>query len=465
MSILTTLKEIEALKEVPDDQLNWLIDNGEILDLEKGDYLFKPGDPIDQLLIMLEGQAVIKIQQGNQFRMVNTLEALSITGYLPYSRADKAFGYAQISKPTKLLTLEKASFREMITQQEDLTTALVHLMSTRIREFTKSQQLDDKMMSLGKLSAGLAHELNNPSAAIVRSAQALSSHLKAVPESFKRIIKTKMTEDQVDLVNKVLFAKMEAGTQSLSMMDRSEKEDDLIDWLDDEAIEDSDDIAENLVEFGIEASDLDEIKDAVGTLELPAVIGWINQMLTTERLVGEIEEASQRINKLVTSIKGYTHMDQAPEKIPTDVHKGLESTLTMLNHKINNTGIKVKREFQSDLEEPSILVSEMNQVWTNLIDNAIDAMETSEVQELTLRTFAEGDHVYVVIGDSGTGIPEEIQDKVFDPFFTTKEVGKGTGLGMEVVHRIVTNQHSGSISFTSEPGKTEFKVCLPINSN
>ena len=248
-------------------------------------------------------------------------------------------------------------------------------------------------------------------------------------------------------------------------MERSEKEDDLLDWLDDNEIDDSDTIAENLVEFGYEVDDLDDMKDEISENSLPAVIKWINQTITTNRLIGEIEEASQRINKLVTSIKSYTHMDQAPEKAATDIHIGINNTLTMLNHKINGAGIEIQKDFEDGLPQPEILASEMNQVWTNLIDNAVDAMDGAEKKILTIRTFKDREFVNVIIGDSGSGIPQDIQDKIFDPFFTTKEVGKGTGLGMEVVQRIIKRQHNGAITFTSEPGKTEFKVCLPVNSN
>ena len=465
MEIRAQLKQIEVFQGVPDEQLQWLVDNGEVLDYEEGDHLFKPGDSIDQLLILLEGHAVIKIQQGNQFRVVGNFEKGNITGLLPYSRADKAFGFAQLTKPSKVFILGKSKSREMISSQEELTTSLVHLMGTRIRGFTKNQQQNDKMMALGKLSAGLAHELNNPSAAIVRSAHSLGTHLKTIPDNFKRIIKIKMTDDQADFVNQMLFSKVQEGIQTLSMMDRSEKEDDLIDWLDEHEISGSDSIAENMVEFGYDIDDLEEVESHIDEADLPAVINWIDQTLTTERLLGEIEEASKRINKLVSSVKSYTHMDQAPEKIPTDLHIGLDNTLTMLNHKINKSGITVLKDFKQDLPKPPVLASEMNQVWTNLIDNAIDAMENAETRELEIKTYQDGDFINVLIVDSGSGIPMEIQDKVFDPFFTTKEIGKGTGLGMEVVHRIVNNQHNGSVTFTSKPGKTEFKVCLPVNPN
>jgi signal transduction histidine kinase len=463
--MLSSLKKIVALQDVPDAELQWLIDHSELLTFEPGDELFRPGDPIDQLLVFLEGHAIVRAQQGNQFRVVGEFGKHTISGLLPYSRASLARGSAQVTKTTTILALPKSKFREMITSQEGLTTALVHTMSTRIREFTKNELQNEKMMALGKLSAGLAHELNNPSAAIVRSAQTLSKHLKLLPDNFKNVIKIRMTDQQVDAVNDLLFSKIEHGVQILSMMDRSEKEDELVDWLEEHGIEQNDSIAENLVEFGFESGDLDVIRSHVSEPDLPGVINWIDQNLTTERLVGEIEEASQRINKLVSSVKSYTHMDQAPEKTPADIHIGLENTLTMLNHKINKSNIKVVRAFQHDLPKPGILASELNQVWTNLIDNAIDAMENSETRELTVKTIQNGSFINVIIGDTGSGIPEEIQNKIFDPFFTTKEIGKGTGLGMEVVHRIITNQHNGTITFETQPGKTEFKVCLPINQD
>ncbi|MCH2233361.1 MAG: ATP-binding protein [Crocinitomicaceae bacterium] len=465
MDLLSKIKEIETLKDVPDEQLQWLIDNGEVLNFEEGDPIFRPGDPIDRLIIGLEGRAVFKIQQGNQYRVMGELNPLDLTGYLPYSRAQTAQATADATEPMKIFVFPKAKMREMIQTQDELTTALVHHMSTRIREFTKSQQLNDKMMSLGKLSAGLAHELNNPSAAIVRSARSLGDHLRILPEGFKKLLTIDITEEQADFVNQVLFEKVQGGIRDLNMMERSEKEDDLLDWLDDNEIDDSDTISENLVEFGYEVDDLDDMKDEISENSLPAVIKWINQTITTNRLIGEIEEASQRINKLVTSIKSYTHMDQAPEKAATDIHIGINNTLTMLNHKINGAGIEIQKDFEDGLPQPEILASEMNQVWTNLIDNAVDAMDGAEKKILTIRTFKDREFVNVIIGDSGSGIPQDIQDKIFDPFFTTKEVGKGTGLGMEVVQRIIKRQHNGAITFTSEPGKTEFKVCLPVNSN
>jgi signal transduction histidine kinase len=465
MDILQKIRQIETFENVAEKQLQWLVDNGELISYEEGDFVFKPGDPINRLIIVFKGKAIFKVQQGNQYRVIGEMTENNITGYLPYSRAETATGTAEVVESTTIFVLHKDKFQEMISTQYELTTALVHLMSTRIREFTKNQQLNDKMMSLGKLSAGLAHELNNPSAAIVRSAHSLGNHLKVLPEGFKEILKINITGEQADFVSRQLFDKVHKGLQSLSMMDRSEKEDEIVDWLFDNEMDEHESFAENLVDFGYDVSELEEIKDQIPKDSLAAVIQWIDQTLTTEKLIGEIEEASQRINKLVSSIKSYTHMDQAPEKEATDVHIGINNTLTILNHKIKGSGIEIVKEFDEELAHPSIMASEMNQVWTNLIDNAVDAMEDAEKKVLTIKTFEEREFINVVIGDSGSGIPKEIQDKIFDPFFTTKEIGKGTGLGMEVVLRIIKKQHNGAISFTTEPGKTEFKVCLPIKPN
>lgn len=461
--MIEELRTVPALEGLENSALEWLVRNGEILTFDKDEPIFKQGDPIDKMLIVLEGQALLKMHQGNQYRVVGEFGAGMITGLLPYSRAKSAVGMSQAIEPVKVLAIGREKFREMILTQEELTTVLVHLMSSRIREFTKNQQQSDKMMALGKLSAGLAHELNNPSAAIVRSAQMLSAHLKQSPDIFMQAVKVQMTDEQIKAVNEVLAGQLAKGVQSYSLMVKSQKEDEVIDWLDDHDIEDSDMIAENLVEFGFGPDELDRIANEVEQKYLSGMLAWINQNLVTERLVDEIQEASSRINKLVSSVKSYTHMDQAPEKKPTDIHLGIENTLTMLAHKIKKGNIQVHLNFDPHLTKPPVFPSEMNQVWTNIIDNAIDAMEDSDRKELTITTTQNSQSINVVISDTGSGIPEEVQDKIFDPFFTTKEIGKGTGMGMEVVHRIVTTQHNGSVSFRTEPGYTEFTVCFPLN--
>ncbi|MEM1406895.1 MAG: ATP-binding protein [Bacteroidota bacterium] len=460
IDVLSQLKTIEDFKHVPQEQLQWIIDNGSCTVYQVGDSLFEKGDTMDKMFIILTGRFQIKIAQNDQFRNMGNFNAKSITGTLPYSRAVVASGYAEATRESHVLILHKNHFKTMIRNHEELTTALVHNMSSRIRSFTKLQQQNDKMMALGKLSAGLAHELNNPSAAVVRSAQSLKKHLSFLPEDFKKVIKIQATDKQVDCVNHILFGRVAQGVQNLPLLQKTECEDIIAAWLEERGVEDGYELAENFVDFAFSEEDFKTIEGCVRREDLLPVINWLNQVLTTEKLVNEIEDASQRINDLVLSVKSYTHMDQAPEKHPVDIHKGIHNTLTMLKHKIGKGGIEVET-ILSELPAVPLFVSEMNQVWTNLIDNAIDAIEDSNTKKLNIETLRDGDFVNINITDSGKGIPEDILDKIFDPFFTTKPVGKGTGLGLDVVQQIIS-QHNGAIKVNSKPGKTTFNICLPI---
>jgi len=463
MNKLAILKEIKELDEVPESDLQWLLDQSTTKELVAGDFLFKPGDPIDELHIILIGKIALKVVQNNTQRIAAQMEQGSITSLLPYSRAKEAIGYGEAVEDTVVLVLHREYFSTMINEHHHLTEALVHVMSSRIRSFTKQQQQSEKMMALGKLSAGLAHELNNPSAAVVRSSKELQKHMRYIPEGFKRVIKISMNDEEVDKVNEIIFNRLSRGIISLNMMERSSIVDELMDWLDDQDMDDSDEMAENLVDFGITIDDLEEIQSTVNNKDLGAVLRWLTQVLTTEKLVDEIQNASQRINELVGSVKSYTHMDQANERQTVNLHEGIDNTLKMLNHKIRKSEIQVSRDYDENGLEANVFPGEMNQVWTNIIDNAIDAMESTTPKILHIHTKKDHEFVNVYIEDSGSGIPAEIQSRIFDPFFTTKEIGKGTGLGLELVHQIVRQQHNGQIYLNSEPGKTEFMICLPIN--
>ncbi|MEO9870049.1 ATP-binding protein [Ekhidna sp.] len=464
MEVIDLLKKVPEFENVPAEQLKWMMDKSDCLTIKKGDYLFEPGSAIDKLLIVLDGSFTIKMPRKNQFQTVGTFEAPVISGMLPYSRADKARAFAEAKKESCVVSLHQSFFGDMIKECHELTTALVHTMSSRIRQFTKLEQQDDKMMALGKLSAGLAHELNNPSAAVVRSSKELSKHLKFLPDKFKAVIKIDMEDEDVDRVNNLLFDKINGGLREIKMMERSEKEDEMIEWLEKRKIDDPEELTDNFIDYGFEIKDLEVIGQTTPKWDYGAVFGWINQVMTTERLVGEIEDASQRINDLVLSVKSYTHMDQAPAKTETDLHVGISNTLTMLNHKLKDNRIEVQKEFDEQLPQPEVMPNAINQVWTNLIDNAIDAMEERESRVLTISTVKDGDFVKVKISDTGSGIPDDIRDKIFDPFFTTKPIGKGTGLGLENVQQIVKVQHNGTIDIKSKSGHTVFTVCLPIKA-
>jgi len=333
-------------------------------------------------------------------------------------------------------------------------------MTTRVREFTKIQQQQEKMMSLGKLSAGLAHELNNPSSAMARSASELKKHLGALPEKFKSVISIKMTEEQIDAVNDIMFNKIEqAGELRLSLSQKTEIEDDIAEWLEEHGFEDGYELASTFAEFGFTEDDFEEILDHVNERDAPPVIEWMQNVLTTENLVNDIQSAAVRIADLVSSIKSYTHMDRGTDMEVVNLKDGIENTLKMLNHKLKQKQIDARLNIGESV--PGILgrIGSLNQVWTNIIDNAIDAMSQGGKLEITIEK--EGDHVSVCIQDDGKGIPAEIQSQVFDPFFTTKKIGEGTGMGLDIVQRIITN-HKGQIKLTSQSGQTKFTFYFPI---
>jgi len=454
--IFTALRSVSAFEPLQDAHLQWLVQKGSLTQLEPGEYLFKKGDPVDNMHIILQGSIQIKTLQGRQLKDLQVLEKGDITGVLPYSRMKEAVGFGIALSPATIFSLHKEHFQEMEQHSHEMVQALVAVMTTRARDYTRRQQQDDKMMSLGKLSAGLAHELNNPASAIVRSSASLRKHLRTTPESFKQIISVKLDTDQVDEINSILFARLnQPPEQRLSVLERSQQEDEIAEWLEDLGMEDGFDIAETMVDFGFNVSDLEEISDITHQQYLAQVIRWLQNILTTEKMVSEIEQASTRISDLVQSVKTYSHMDRATDKEAIDLHKGIDSTLTMLGHKLRQQNIQLVREYAPDLPKIKAFVSELNQVWTNLIDNAIDAMEKGGT--LTIATARHNSKVAVKIQDNGSGIPPDTLGHIFDPFFTTKAVGKGTGLGLDITKKII-DQHQATIEVTSEPGKTIFTI-------
>ena len=396
-------------------------------------------------------------------REITTSVPGTVTGYLPFSRGKVATVNSQAKGETQILSFPTKLVPEMIKTQFELTQALVHVMTNRVREFTALQQQNEKMMSLGKLSAGLAHELNNPASAIARDSESLLKHLQLEPQSFKSVIAIRMEPEHVDVVTRKLFRVMsEKREVNLTLKQRTAKESELTDQFDEMGIDNSDEIAENFVEFGFETADIDLFKSHIPKEYFSPIFNWINTLLVTERMVQDIGESARRIANLVSSVKTYTHMDQGQDKQYADIRIGIKNTLQMLIYKIKKGNITMVKEFDETLPPVKAMIGELNQVWTNLIDNALDAMESNQKGTLTIKTERDKEFVQVSIIDDGPGIPEDVRSRIFDPFFTTKEMGKGTGMGLEVVQRIV-NQHNGSIKVQSQPGRTAFVVCFPID--
>lgn len=457
------LQQNEQLKDVPLDQLEWLVKNGSHYTIPEGEFLFQAGEPVQGTHFIISGRIRIFFIQNNSMREIDMLGAGTITGHLPFSRGKISGGSGQAMEDTQMLSFPKERMNEIIVNHFELTQALVHVMTSRVRNYTALQQQNEKMMALGKLSAGLSHELNNPAAAIVRGSTTLKSHLKLQPDTFKKVLSINMTPEQVDRVTDKMFEVLSReNAPVLTLMERTDKEDELTSCFDDCGIDNGDELAENFVEFGFTDDDLYEMEKYIPTESLSAVLNWINNNLVTEKMVLDIQEASQRISDLVNSVKNFTHMDRAGDMQHSDIHLGLRNTLVMLNHKIKRGNVKVIETFDTTLPPVKAMIGELNQVWTNIIDNALDAMEGRSGSTLEIKTERDKEFVKVSITDNGPGIPEEIISRIFDPFYTTKEMGKGTGLGLDVVSRIV-KQHHGSVKPTSSGGRTTFVVCFPID--
>jgi len=457
------LQSIEALKEVPAAQLQWLIDNSESVILPQGELLFEPGKSIKATNIIVAGGVQMYMLQNNEKREFVLFEPQAITGYLPFSRGKKSNAYGVATVDTQILSFPEQKLQDMICTHFELTQALVHVMTSRVRDFTAMQQQNEKMMALGKLSAGLAHELNNPASAIVRGASSLKKHLLEMPKTFKDIIGIKIDAEKVDVVNNMMRDIMTGhGEPDLTLMQRSELEDEITEWMEDHEVENAQEIAENFVEFGLGIADAEAFKEHIPVDYISPIMNWINNNLVTEKMVMDIEDASKRISDLVKSIKNFTHMDQGHGKQYDDIHNGIRNTMMMLKYKIHKGNVEIRKNFDTSLPPVKAMIGELNQVWTNLLDNALDAMEPAGKGILEVKTLRDKQFVCVSVIDNGPGIPDAIRSQIFDPFFTTKEIGKGTGLGLDVVMQIV-RQHRGTIKVSSVPGRTEFLVCFPID--
>ena len=462
---LEELKAIPVLSEVPDEQLQWFIDNGEIVEMEEGQRVFEVGEPVNMTTVILEGRIRICVMQNGKFREIAVIREQGITGYLPFSRAKKTPGFGECTKKGRIFRVPAEKIKEATQLHYELTEALVHTMTSRIRDFTSLQQQNEKMFALGKLSAGLAHELNNPAAAISRGASSLNAQIQNLPAMFKAIVSLNMTPEKVDTINELLVTRAnQTDRPVLSMMDKADREDDLADWLMDHEIKKLE-FAENLVDFDFKPEDLDHMNACTPvSQQLEIVLAWVNNYLLASKMIADIKESSQRVSQLVTSVKNFTHMDRDGDKQLLDIHTGIRNTLTMLDYKLKKGNIKFVENFDLNLPQVKAMAGELNQVWTNVIDNAIDAMEVNGGGTLEIETKQDRQFVQITIKDNGPGIPEEMQSQIFDPFFTTKDMGKGTGLGLDVVTRII-RQHNGTVKVHSVPGNTEFVICFPINDD
>jgi signal transduction histidine kinase len=453
--LVAELVKIPIFQDQPHEELLWFVSVCQERRAAPGEIIMREGDHPDYMLVMLDGEMRARAEHGPADGPVFTVRTGDVTGMLPFSRLKLISVTGRAVVPSHFLGFPVTQFVELFKRLPELVRQLVGLLADRVRSVTRAEQQHEKLAALGKLSAGLAHELNNPSAAARRSAAALRECLLRLREAARN---TDIGPDDCALLAQ-REEEIRATLKPIQFKDefaRVEREEAIQAWLEAHNVEDAWKLAPSLAEAGLTDGHLASFAAAAGASVGPELTRFAT-LLEMERIADELEHSSARISDLIKAIKEYSYMDQGPMQ-EVDIERGLETTLTIMNHKLKR-GITVIRDYTANLPKVMSSGSELNQVWTNLIDNAADAMNGNG--KLTIRTARENDFVLVEIADNGSGIPPEKISRIFDPFFTTKGVGEGTGLGLDVVNRIIKNI-GGQISVTSVRGDTRFQVRIPL---
>ena len=439
-----------------EEGIRCLLPLGVEITLAQGEALFSQGEPEHEFYVILEGSLKVTRRVAGEDALLAVHGPGHYTGALSMFTGEASIATGRATAPTRALRLQAADFKDIIVACPAVAGDILAVMAHRRPEADALVQQREKMAALGKLSAGLAHELNNPAAAARRAAARLRESLVTLQRSAFELGERHLSDVQKELL---LGVQGKAESPGLGALAQSEREDALTDWMDARDVPESCALAGSLAEGGLTEETLEKLAaELPEPAALAASLAWLGSSLEAVALLRTTEQSADRISDLVTAIKAYSYMDQTPSQ-EVDVRASLETTLTILRFKWKH-GVEVVRDYAPDLPCITAYGSELNQVWTNLIDNAIDALGGKG--HLFVRTAREDDGVLVEIGDDGPGIPEDIQGHIWEPFFTTKGVGEGTGLGLDTAYRIVVARHHGDIRVTSEPGRTRFQVRLPI---
>ncbi|MFL7870854.1 MAG: ATP-binding protein [Anaerolineales bacterium] len=453
---LQDLRKSPLFEGLSDQELQRLMDNAKPVSLREGEILMKQGDPGDAAYVVLKGGFEIQKQSGPSIIKIDVRKPGEIIGEMALlSNAPRSATVVAICD-SETLCISQEAFENLLSTSPSATMAVLHWVMARLSQNESLLHQQEKMAALGTMSAGLAHELNNPAAAAQRSA----SLLRGAPAKWltltHKLEKLAFEKDLSDWLNDFMqeATRRFENPLKLDALEKIDQVEQLQDWLEAKGVESAWELAPAMVNFGWSPQLL---KELASKPFFQVALQWLGMGSTIVTQLYDIQNTTERISQIVRAMKSYTYLDQAP-LLEVDVHDGLENTLVIMEHKLKQ-GVTVKREYSPDLPRIEAYASELNQVWTNIIDNAVDAMQGKG--EITLRTYEENDQIVVEIIDNGPGIPEEIRTRIFEPFFTTKPPGQGTGLGLHVTHDIVVNRHHGLMSVESKPGETKFKVVLP----
>lgn len=455
--ILRQLQAHRTLGRAPREELEWIARRSTLLHLDQAYINDNDADAVLALWIILTGHISIRVDRGAGPRKVLEWHGGDVSGLLPYSRMVASPGSVFVHEPGDVIRLGKEHFRDLIRECHEVTSMLVHTMLDRARQFTVSDFHAEKMISLGRLAAGLAHELNNPASAVMRGAKALTVALDEAEAAEIALGAACVPATVLEEIARIRATHWSDATQpARSALERADREDALETWLTSHGI-----AVPELGPLSQSSVDLQALDDLAARLPAPALgvaVRALAASRATRQLAWEVETAASRIHGLVSAVKGFTHLEQAPAMAPVPLERSLKDTMAVLNSKARAKSIDVSLTLEPELPMVTGVGSELNQVWANLLDNALDA--APERGHVTINVSRAGDGVVVRFIDDGPGIPKELQHQVFDQFFTTKPLGQGTGLGLDISRRLV-RRHDGQIEFDTRPGRTEFRVTLP----
>ena len=457
---LAELRTVDLFDDLDDEQLSEWAAVATIEDLEPGDLVFEQGVEPPGLKLLLEGEGLAVLIEGDRQEPVGRQRAPTWMGAIAVLTGGPLGVRMKAETPCRVALIETDDFRRLAFAQPQVHQRVMQQVAPVMSRITGMEQNRERLASLGTMAAGLAHELNNPAAAARRGAAQMEEALEVIASTIGRFVAAGIERSEAECLVELQEEAITGAERRtpLDALDAAYAEEDLTVRLEELGVSEPWRLAEPLVAAGVDRAWLDRVAGAAGPAT-DAAVSWVAATLTARGLAAELQEATQRMSDLVGAVKTYAYMDRG-ELLELDIHEGIETTLAVLGHRLKHTSIQVMREYDRDLPKLTVRGSELNQVWTNLIDNAIDAL--GEQGTITIRTRREAGGARVEVTDDGPGIPAEIRDRVFDSFFTTKEVGRGTGLGLATAHRIVVDRHRGTLALESEPGRTTFQVWLPL---